>query len=208
MRERRRVRPPFAEHGPERRSPHRHGGFAPLPPVPPGWGGSHGPGGRRRGGPGGRRGRRGDVRLAIFALLAEQPRHGYEIISEIGERSAGLWRPSPGSIYPTLQLLADEGLVLSREAGGKRLFELTDEGRAAVEQQESTPPWEHMAHEADPVEAELRNAAGALMGAMQQVSAAASPTQKTKAVSVINEARRELYGILGEIEDPASPDAG
>lgn len=145
--------------------------------------------------------------MAILTLLAEQPRHGYEIISEIGERSAGLWRPSPGSIYPTLQLLADEGLVLSSEGGGKRLFELTPEGRTAVEQQESTPPWEHMAQEADPVEVDLRTAVGALMGAMHQVSAAASTAQKTKAVSVINEARRALYGILGEIEEPRSPGA-
>ncbi|WP_245976082.1 PadR family transcriptional regulator [Amycolatopsis palatopharyngis] len=145
--------------------------------------------------------------MAILTLLAEQPRHGYEIISEIGERSNGLWRPSPGSIYPTLQLLADEGLVVSSEAGGKRLFELTDEGRAAVEKQESTPPWEHMAQEADPAEVELGNAVRALMGAMQQVGAAASATQKSKAVAVINEARRSLYGILGEIEESGPADA-
>ncbi|SFA89722.1 transcriptional regulator, PadR family [Amycolatopsis marina] len=192
------MRPPFAGHGFDRHAPHRHGGFGPMPPVPPGWGGPHGGRGR---GPGGRRGRRGDVRLAILTLLAEQPRHGYEIISEIGERSNGLWRPSPGSIYPTLQLLADEGLVVSNEAGGKRLFELTDEGRTAVAKQESKPPWEHMTQDADPIDVELRKAAGALMGAMHQVSTAASAAQKAKAVSVINEARRALYGILGEIEE-------
>lgn len=169
--------------------------------FPPGWG----PGGPRRGhahGPhrhGGRRGRRGDVRAAILALLAEQPRHGYEIISEIAERSGGFWRPSPGSIYPTLQLLADESLVISRDEGGKKLFELTEEGRAAAERQDETPPWEQIAHEVDPSEVNLRKAGATLMAAAIQVSQAGTPAQKKRAVEVLNEARRSLYGILGEI---------
>lgn len=153
----------------------------------------------RPGGPGGhgRRGRRGDVRAAILALLAEKPRHGYEIIGEIGERSGGFWRPSPGSVYPTLQLLADEGLVRSSEDGGKRLFELTDEGRAATEKQGS-PPWEQFTSDVDPSEVALREATGALMGAAQQVSQVGTSAQKTRAVEVLDEARRALYGILGE----------
>ena len=75
--------------------------------------------------------RRGDIRSAILALLAERPMHGYEIIGELTERTDGLWRPSPGSIYPTLQLLEDEGLVTAQadEAGGKRRYALTEEGR-------------------------------------------------------------------------------
>ena len=129
--------------------------------------------------------------------------HGYEMIQEIGERSGGLWRPSPGSVYPTLQLLADEGLVTSSEgSGSKRLFELTDEGRAAAEQQDSTPPWEHFAQDVDPDDVTLRDAAGLLMGAMFQVGNAATPAQKARAVDVINGARRELYAILGEVEPP------
>ncbi|MBB4685278.1 PadR family transcriptional regulator [Amycolatopsis jiangsuensis] len=159
----------------------------------------HGPGGRR--GPGPRRGRRGDVRAAILALLAEQPRHGYEIIREIGERSGGLWKPSPGSIYPTLQMLADEGLVVSHDENGKKLFELTGEGSAAAEQQTGPPPWEHFADDVDPAEADLRKSAGTLAAAVVQVMRAGSPGQQARAVDVLNEARRSLYSILGEAED-------
>ena len=88
--------------------------------------------------------RRGDVRAAILTLLAERPMHGYEMIQEIAERSQNLWRPSPGSVYPTLQLLVDEGLIAATESeGSKKLFELTDDGRAAAEKIE-TPPWEEI----------------------------------------------------------------
>ncbi|WP_232376264.1 PadR family transcriptional regulator [Amycolatopsis aidingensis] len=144
------------------------------------------------------------MRAAILALLAEQSRHGYEIIGEIAERSRGLWRPSPGSIYPTLQLMADEGLVRSSEDSGKRLFELTEEGVAVAAQQDS-PPWEQIAQDVDPNEVELRNASGALMSAMKQVTRVGSSQQKAKAITVLNEARRSLYGILGEIEEPPAP---
>ncbi|HET6504690.1 MAG TPA: PadR family transcriptional regulator [Amycolatopsis sp.] len=186
--------------------PWARGGFGEFPP---GWGpgGPRGPwrghaGPRARGGPHGRgrRGRRGDIRAAILALLAEQPRHGYEIISEIAERSGGFWRPSPGSIYPTLQLLADEGLVVSRDEGGKKLFELTDAGRAAAEAQDGAPPWEEIALGVDPSEVNLRKAGATLAAAAIQVSQAGTPNQKKRAVEVLNEARRSLYGILGEID--------
>lgn len=166
--------------------------------FPPGW--RHGRRGRpvpRPGGPG-RRGRRGDVRSAILLLLAERPRHGYEIIGEIGERSGGFWSPSPGSVYPTLQLLADEGLVRGNEAGGKRLFELTDEGRAAAERIEGSPPWEHVAHGVEPGEIKLRDAAAALMGAAHQVSLVGTSAQQARTVEVLDEARRTIYGLLGE----------
>src|SRR6478736_4656246 len=85
----------------------------------------HRSGGPRRG-RGGPRARRGDVRAAILALLAEQPMHGYEMIKEIEERSGGYWRPSAGSIYPTLQLIEEEGLITGEESDGKRRFSLTD----------------------------------------------------------------------------------
>src|SRR5205807_5214922 len=131
-------------------------------PFGPGFGRSFGPGGfglgfgfgpgprgGRRGGPH-RRGRRGDVRAAILVLLAERPMHGYEMIQEIAARSEDLWRPSPGSVYPTLQLLVDEGLIVGSESeGSKRLFELTDAGRDAVEKVD-TPPWEQIADGVDP----------------------------------------------------------
>ena len=92
------------------------------------------------------------------ALLTDRPMHGYEMIQEIAERSSGLWRPSPGSVYPTLQLLVDEGLIVATESeGSKRLFELTDDGRAAAEKVE-TPPWDEIADGADPGAVNLRTA--------------------------------------------------
>jgi DNA-binding PadR family transcriptional regulator len=188
-------------------------GFPPMPPFPPGPPGPppHGPwerfGGRGRGrgrGPG-RRGRRGDVRAAILALLAERPMHGYEMIQEVGERSGGYWRPSPGSVYPTLQLLADEGLIVSSDgSGSKRLFELTDEGRATAAKLGDTPPWDQIAQDVDPDDANLHSAAELLIGALHTVVQAAQPGQKARAIDVINGARRELYAILGEVEPPAT----
>ncbi len=197
------VRPAFG--------PWARGGFGEFPPPPPGFGpgGSGGPGHRRHGrrGPGGRRGKRGDVRAAILALLSEQPRHGYEIIREIGERSGGFWKPSPGSVYPTLQMLADEGLVTSKDEGGKKLFELTETGRAAAEQQDAVPPWEQIAHDVDPVEVNLRKAGATLAAAVMQVMHAGSEAQQARAVDVLNEARRTIYGILGEADDGTTPES-
>jgi DNA-binding PadR family transcriptional regulator len=179
------------------------GGGFPFPGWERGWGRPGRPGRPRHGG-GGRRGRRGNVRAAILALLAERPMHGYEMIQEITQRSGGLWRPSPGSVYPTLQLLTDEGLITGSEgSGSKRLFELTDEGRAAAERHDQAPPWEQIAEDVDPDDLRLRTAIGQLMGAVFQVSHAASPGQKSRAIAVVNEARRELYAILGEIEPTA-----
>lgn len=181
-------------------------GIPPLPPMPPFGGFGPGRRGHGRRGPG-RRGR-GDVRTAILALLTERPMHGYEMIKEIGERSDGLWRPSPGSVYPTLQLLADEGLVTSAEGhGSKRLFELTEEGRTEAAKAGDIPPWEQVAADADPGDVDLRSAIGQLMGAAYQVAQAATSEQKKRAVRVLNEARRELYGILGEVDDDTD-DAG
>ena len=116
-----------------------HGGF--RPPFPPGFGPGFGPGfdprGRRHGhgGPGGPgehgrgRGRRGNVRAAVLALLTERPMHGYEMIQELDARTGGVWRPSPGSVYPTLQLLEDEGAIASASDGGRKAYTLTDTGR-------------------------------------------------------------------------------
>ena len=162
----------------------------------PGFG--FGPGGRRGGPRGGGRGRRGDVRAAILKLLTDRPMHGYEMIQEINERSQQLWKPSPGSVYPTLQLLVDEGLLVSTEAeGSKKLFELTDEGRAAAEKIE-TAPWDEIASDADPGALGLRNAVGQLMGAVAQSAHAATPEQQQRIVDIVNNARREIYSILGE----------
>src|ERR1700712_1709606 len=110
--------------------------------------------GRGRGGP---RARRGDVRAAALALLAERPMHGYEMIKEIEERTAGAWTPSAGSIYPTLQMLEDEGLISGQETDGKRRFTLTDTGK--TEQQSRAgeeTPWDTVRAEADPEQIHLR----------------------------------------------------
>src|SRR3954452_6065800 len=96
-----------------------------------GWGGP-GPGGF--GGHRGPRARRGDVRAALLALLAEEPRNGYGLMQEIEQRSDGMWRPSPGSVYPALQQLEDEGLVRAEVVDGGRRFALTDAGRAHVDE--------------------------------------------------------------------------
>jgi DNA-binding PadR family transcriptional regulator len=158
-----------------------------------------GPGGPRgRGGRGRGRGKRGDVRAAILKLLAERPMHGYEMIQEIAERSQNLWRPSPGSVYPTLQLLVDEGLIKATESeGSKKLFELTDDGRAAAEKIE-TAPWEEIAEGVDPAHFTLRSAVAQLMGAVAQSAHTANDEQQERILEIVNNARREIYQILGE----------
>ena len=161
--------------------------------------GPGGPRGRGRG-RGQGRGRRGDVRAAILKLLADRPMHGYEMIQEIAERSQNLWRPSPGSVYPTLQLLVDEGLIVGTESeGSKKLFELTNDGRAAADKVE-TPPWEEIADGVDPQQVTLQSAVAQLMGAIAQSAYAASEEQQDRILDVVNKARREIYGVLGETE--------
>ena len=124
--------------------------------------------------------------------------HGYEMIQEIAERSQNLWRPSPGSVYPTLQLLVDEGLLVARESeGSKKLFELTDEGRAAADKIE-TPPWQEIADGVEPGHVNLRSAVGQLMGAVAQSAHTANDEQQERIVDIVNNARREIYQILGE----------
>jgi DNA-binding PadR family transcriptional regulator len=126
--------------------------------------------------------------------------HGYEMIQEIAERSGGLWRPSPGSVYPTLQLLVDEGLIVGTESeGSKRLFELTEDGRAAAEKVE-TPPWEEIADGVDPGQLNLHTAVGQLMGAVAQSAYTATEEQQKRILDIVNGARREVYNILGESE--------
>ncbi len=126
--------------------------------------------------------------------------HGYEMIQEIAERSGGTWKPSPGSVYPTLQLLEDEGLIASRSEGGKKLFELTDEGRAAAESG-SDAPWEEAGRGVDwEAMNEVRKAGGGLVEAFRQVWATGTPEQREKAITVVNRARKELYLILAEDE--------
>ena len=155
--------------------------------------------GHPRGFRGGHRARRGNVRAAILALLGERPMHGYEMIQQLEERTGGQWRPSAGSIYPTLQLLEDEGLVSSEQVNGKRVFALTDAGRTAADAEESdTAPWEEAAEGAESPLARLRVAAAQAGAAAIQVAQAGSDEQINKAIEILTEARRRLYSLLAE----------
>ncbi|OIK28574.1 PadR family transcriptional regulator [Streptomyces malaysiense] len=167
-------------------------------PGGPGFGPGFGPWGHRgRGGPRGRA-RRGDVRASILALLTERPMHGYEMIQEIAERSGGAWKPSPGSVYPTLQMLEDEGLIVSESEGGKKLFSLTESGRGVAEEGPQAP-WEEASRGVDwEALGEIRQAGAGLMEAFGQVWKTGSKEQREKALAVVNEARKKLYLILAD----------
>lgn len=174
----------------------RHGG----PGFGPGFGPGGGPGpfGRRRG-----RGRgRGDVRAAILVLLAEQPRHGYELIQEIAARSDGFWTPSPGSVYPTLQALEDEGLVTIASVEGRRTASLTDDGRQYVTENAERlgEPWAAQSDHGPALT--LRREIMAARDAVAQVARVGSPDQLRAAAAVLAATRRELYRILAD--DPAT----
>lgn len=143
----------------------------------------------------GNRARRGDIQIAVLALLSESAMHGYQIIQELAERSGGAWTPSAGSVYPTLQLLEDQGQVVSEQVAGKRVFTLTEEGKARADALPDKQPWAGLAGEAD-TERGLREAFMSLVGATTQVARAGSPDQIARAVGVLNEARRQMYVML------------
>jgi len=204
-------------------NPRRERRFRPEWPdddAGPGFGGpGFGPGFRGHGGPGGHGGRghhgpptpgrgpwrgrgpraRGDVRAAILLLLAEQPRHGYELIHEIAERSNGAWTPSPGSIYPTLQVLEDEGLVTIERQHGRRTASLTAAGTEYVEanRERLGTPWESVGGEFGPALA-LRQEYLTLKDAVRQIARVGTPAQHTAAAAVLTGARKELYRLLAE----------
>jgi len=174
-----------------------------------GHGHGHGPGfdprmlfgGMRGFGPpgrGGRRARRGDVRAAALLLLEEHPRNGYQLMQEIEDRSGGVWRPSPGSVYPALSQLEDEGLVRSEEGAGRRAFALTDEGRKYVEENREAlgVPWEDAGGGVPQGILELRSLMMQLGMATMQVAQAGDEAQTEEARKVLEDARRALYRIL------------
>jgi DNA-binding PadR family transcriptional regulator len=155
--------------------------------------------GRGRGGPRGSRGRgggRGDVRAAILALLAERPMHGYEMLQEIARRTNDLWHPSPGSLYPALQLLEDQELVRSSSTEGRRRFELTTEGRAQALRPAGPPPWDAMLAAADPGDLALDTALRRLGTTVGQVAEAGTAAQKAQVERLLAEARRQVYLLL------------
>lgn len=160
-----------------------------------GWGAPPWGGPRRHRGP---RAGRGDVRSALLALLSEQPMHGYQMIQEIGARSGGAWKPSPGSVYPTLQQLEDEGLVRAEDLDGRRVFRLTADGEAlaAERSQEFADLWRAMTPE------KSSDDLGALMfgvgTAFFHVITTGSTDQQDEARKVLARTRAELYRILGD----------
>jgi DNA-binding PadR family transcriptional regulator len=199
------------------------GGFPPPPPHPPqppgvpgagfpgfpgGPGSFGGPGGWGGGGPwqrvrefrGGRPPAR-PVRPAVLALLAEEPRHGYQLMQEIRRRTHDRWRPSPGSVYPILQQLEDEGLVHTAETGGRRVAELTDAGREHVAGREAefAALWEEPEDEpgADRFAA-LGHALGELSGAAAQVGHSGTEAQVAEVKKILADARRRVYAVLAD----------
>ena len=155
-----------------------------------------------RGGPfGGGRGRRrrGDVRLAVLMLLAEEPRNGYQLMQTIEERSGGRWRPSPGSVYPTLSQLEDEGLIRGVEHDGTKLFEITDQGRERLGQSKVDPaPWDDEDEGGAPNVSEIGSQMFQLARAAWQVAHEGDEHHIEKATKTLADARRALYGILAE----------
>ncbi|MGB5952424.1 MAG: PadR family transcriptional regulator [Ornithinimicrobium sp.] len=144
------------------------------------------------------RARRGDIRMGILRLLSEEPMHGYQIINELAERSAGTWSPSAGSVYPTLQLLADEGLVTAEPAGGKKVYELTEAGVSAAEKiAGQRAPWDESADMAGGGTG-YQQAASRLFQAVFQVGTTGSVRQMSAAVDILNDTRKRLYGLLAE----------
>lgn len=139
---------------------------------------------------------RGDVRSAILHLLAEEPMHGYQIMSELSARTEGIWQPSPGSIYPTLNQLEDEDLVRAEKRNGKKVFALTDEGRERVDSDDEQAPWDRFSSPYTSGLMELREAGFQLGAAVMQVARAGSDDQATRAREVLEEAKRRIYEIL------------
>jgi DNA-binding PadR family transcriptional regulator len=166
-----------------------------------GHGSGHGRGFERgRGTRHGRRGRRPNVRVALLALLTERPMHGYEMIQELDGRTGGAWRPSPGSVYPTLQLLEDEGLITSEETGGRRRFSLTDAGQAEATEAAAEPPWSDFAEDTVASLNDVRESVAAAVGALREVMMNGTDEQRARAAQVLDETRRKLYAILAETE--------
>ena len=170
------------------------------PPFGPGYfaQGPFGSGERGRRGP---RAGRGDVRYAILQLLSETPRHGYDLIQELSARSNGAWQPSPGSVYPTLQALEDEGLISPEVVEGKKVYSLTDAGRGYLAANpRSSAPWDDMATRVEDGFEEMRKAAGAVAAAVMQGVQSGSQSQRAAILELLNSTRRSIYKILSEDE--------
>jgi len=152
--------------------------------------------GPRQGWPGEPRARRGDVKYSILEVIAEQPRHGYDVIKELeGRRGGG--RPSAGSVYPTLQMLEDEGCVTSQTVDGKRIYTITDAGRTMLAQKPADAQDEHGRGEEWAGRHELKDSAFRLGAAVWQAARDGDPAVLLKVKELLDRARREVYALLG-----------
>ncbi|HEY0517122.1 MAG TPA: PadR family transcriptional regulator [Solirubrobacteraceae bacterium] len=185
---------------------HRH---HPFGPGHRGEWGFFGPGGRGPRGRG-RKARRGDIRTAALLLLAEEPRNGYQLMQEIEERSDGVWRPSPGSVYPALSQLEDEGLIRSQESEGRKAFAISDAGRELLAERDADAPapWAQMSGDFSEGAADLARLMRELAFAFAQVMRTGSDVQVSRAREVLDTARRELYTILADGEQPQGEERG
>jgi DNA-binding PadR family transcriptional regulator len=153
--------------------------------------------------------RRGDVRAAILDMLKDEPMNGYQLISQIAERSGGAWKPSPGSVYPTIQQLEDEGLVEADDERGRRTLRLTEEGRRyveerAVEMAETWAPFGEQRQANGDEYANLKPEIGQVMAAVWQIVTTGTDRQRRDAINILIETRRKLYGLLAD--GPEGPD--
>ena len=166
-----------------------------------------GPGEQQRG----PRVRRGDVRAAVLDVVREgslngEPVNGYQVIQQITERSGGAWRPSPGSVYPTIQQLEDEGLIEADDERGRRTFRLTTEGEEYVaanpdELDSVWAPFEARREQQSSEFAGLKPEIGQVMGAVWQILTTGTDKQRRDAVEILVETRRKLYGLLADGDD-------
>jgi DNA-binding PadR family transcriptional regulator len=181
--------------------------FAMSAGAGPGRRGRHARGPRGFAGRRGPRARRGDVREALLVLLGEEPRNGYQLMQEIERRSDGAWRPSPGSIYPVLAQLEDEGLIRAGERADQRVHELTDAGRAwlAERAEDARAPWDTVKEDVGQGPRQLMRLVREVATAAAQVVHAGDEVQVDQAKEVLSSARRSLYRILAE--DPGAEEA-
>jgi DNA-binding PadR family transcriptional regulator len=157
---------------------------------------------RHGGGPHGGRRRRGDVRTALLLLLASDgPLNGYQLMQTLDERSDGRWRPSPGSVYPALAQLEDEGLIRvapgQAEGESGRAFEVTDRGREHLTERGDQPaPWEPQQGEDAQPRFAVRNGVISIGRAAWQVVQDGNPEQVQETVKILEDARKRIYRLL------------
>ncbi len=124
--------------------------------------------------------------------------HGYEMINRISEKTGGLWSPSPGSVYPTLQLLEETGLIEGSDDDGKRRYSITDEGRKASAERKGPLPWDSFNEEDKSGHRALFISARQLASAVQQTAGSGTEEQRERVREILEDARKRVYAILAE----------